>query len=335
MSRLASQAKMGYYPTPDSVLPMIKNMIEIEGDPDQYAAFDPCCGTGEFARAMPDGVITYGNDLDEKRYQIARQNVDHMLYGDALFDIKSTHAAFSCLYLNPPYDWTKDIEGNSVRVEKLFLEATAKYLKRKGLLIFVVPKTALTNCAKSLSYHYKKIKMFRFPDGEYDVFNQIVVFAYRGNGKDEETENFIYKIGNWPDWREDLPLATLDEAMSTEKFSMPPASELKTFKSLKINVEDLAKVVDKGSVIEDMFQLEATDTIKTPMPLRKGHMAMLLASGYMNGEFKNLTDWYLVKGSTKKTVKVTEGENARIETDKIEIVLKALDLNKGEFIDIK
>ena len=111
MARLASQAKMGYFPTPELVLALIKNMIEIEGDPARYAVFDPCCGTGEFTRAMPDGVCTYGNDLDEERYQMAKQNVDQVLFGDALFDIKTTHAAYSCLYLNPPYDWTQDIKG--------------------------------------------------------------------------------------------------------------------------------------------------------------------------------------------------------------------------------
>lgn len=336
MARLASQAKMGYYPTPESVLALIKNMIEIEGDPAQYAVFDPCCGTGEFSRAMPEGVHTYGNDLDEVRYQKAKQRVGQVLYGDALFDIKTTHSAFSCLYLNPPYDWTKDIKGESVRVEKLFLESMTKYLRRKGLLIFIIPKEALSHCAKMLSYRYKKIQVFKFPDDEYEAFKQLVVFGYRGDGKDDDMENHLHTIGNWPEWRQALPLTTLDEAASTEKFTMLPSGEIKSFKSLKINLDDLAAVVNsKGTIMEDLFQLEATDTIKTPMPLRKGHMAMLLASGYMNGEFKNLTDWYLVKGSTKKSVTVTELDNGKVETDKIEIVLKALDLNSGEFVDIK
>ena len=63
MARLRSQAKMGYYPTPETVLGLIKKMVKIEGDPSQFSALDPCCGTGEFVRAMPDGVKTYGIEL--------------------------------------------------------------------------------------------------------------------------------------------------------------------------------------------------------------------------------------------------------------------------------
>jgi len=59
MARLRSQAKMGYYPTPESVLGLIKKMVNIEGNPSQYSVLDPCCGTGEFVRAMPQGMNTY------------------------------------------------------------------------------------------------------------------------------------------------------------------------------------------------------------------------------------------------------------------------------------
>ncbi len=336
MARLASQAKMGYYPTPESVLALIKSMLNIENDPSEYAAFDPCCGTGEFVQAMPDGIRTYGNELNRERFQLAKQNVQNVIYGDGLWDITTTGMAYSCLWLNPPYDYGHDIEGRSVRMELQFLKATTKYLVRNGLLIYIVPYTTLNASAEHLAFNFKDIQVFPFPEDEYDAYKQVVLFGRRRQGKDEETAEMLKDLGNWRTWREPLPGPILDEAASEISFVLPPSREIKTFKSVKINEDDLQKIVNTSDlVVESLFTVHDTASIRVPMPLHKGHLAMLLASGYMNGEFKNDTDWYLVKGSTKKKqIEIIEGDTKRVR-DKIEIVLKALDLNRGDFIDIK
>jgi len=43
MARLESMAKMGYYPTPPSVVERIKTFIKIQ---EQTIMLDPCCGEG-------------------------------------------------------------------------------------------------------------------------------------------------------------------------------------------------------------------------------------------------------------------------------------------------
>jgi hypothetical protein len=335
MARLRSQAKMGYYPTPETVLGLIKKMVKIEGDPSQFSAMDPCCGTGEFVRAMPDGVKTYGIELDRHRYHEAKKTVGNCCFGDALSDLKATNNAFSCLYLNPPYDWSVNVSGRPERMEYRFLRATLKYLKHGGLLIFIIPGPTLTRCAQLLSFQFKDIKVFPFPEDEYKAFKQVVVFGQRYQGKDEAAEKKLKEIGDWSEWVE-LPFERLDEASERQRFSLVPSGEIKTFYSTRIEVSELKRVVDqKGTRLESLFSIEDTESINTLMPLRQGHKAMLLASGFMNGEFQKDGAWYLVKGTTKKSVIIDEQKHRRVETDKIEIVLNALDLNEEEFIDIR
>ena len=336
MARLASQAKMGYYPTPATVLALIKKMLKSE-DPSNCAALDPCCGTGEFAQAMPDDVVTYGNELNEDRFEIAKENLDHTIYGDGLWDVKTTNMAYSCLWLNPPYDWGHSIEGNkSERMELQFLKATTKYLVRKGLLIFIIPKDTLYHCAEYLAFNYKEIKVFPFPDDEFKAFEQIVIFATRSQGKDDQTVSDLKELGNWNLYYDPLPLKKLNEVADEKQFILPAAKEIKGFKTTRLNPKELAKIVEASDLkVDPLFHVQDQVSIRVPMPLHKGHLAMLLASGYMNGEFKSLLEWYLVKGATKKSVIKIEEEKVVRQRDKIEIVLKALDLNREKFIEIK
>ena len=335
MARLRSQAKMGYYPTPETVLGLIKKMLKIEGDSSRYCVLDPCCGTGEFVRAMPQGVNTYGIELDRHRYHEAGKTVGNCCFGDALADLKATNNAFSCLYLNPPYDWSVNESGRPERMEYRFLRATLKYLKHGGLLIFIIPGSTLTRCAQILSFHFKDIKVYLFPEDEYKAFKQVVVFGQRHQGKDEAAEKKLKEIGDWSEWVL-LPFKRLEDASEKERFSLVPSGEIKTFHSTRIEVSELKRVVDqKGTRLESLFSIEDTESINTLMPLRQGHKAMLLASGFMNGEFQKDGRWYLVKGTTKKSVIIDEQKHKRVETDKIEIVLNALDLNEEEFIDIR
>jgi predicted RNA methylase len=335
MARLRSQARMGYYPTPETVLGLIKKMVNIEGDPSQYFVLDPCCGTGEFVRAMPDGVKTCGIELDRHRYHEAKKTVGNCCFGDALSDLKATNNAFSCLYLNPPYDWSVNVTGRPERMEYRFLRATLKYLKHGGLLIFVIPGSTLTRCAELLSFQFKDIRVYPFPEDEYRAFKQVVVFGQRHQGKDEASEKKLKEIGDWSEWIP-LPFKRLEEASDNVRFSLVSSGEIKTFYSTRIEVSELKRVVDqKGTRLESLFSIEDTKSINTLMPLRQGHKAMLLASGFMNGEFQQDDTWYLVKGTTRKSVIIDAQKHKRVETDKIEIVLNALDLNEEEFIDIR
>ena len=78
MARLASQAKAGFYPTPDSVVSLLKTKISFE---EGARILDPCCGKGKTLSRLAgptieniNGVsleikttLTYGVELDHQR----------------------------------------------------------------------------------------------------------------------------------------------------------------------------------------------------------------------------------------------------------------------------
>jgi hypothetical protein len=104
----------------------------------------------------------------------------HALHADA-FTLKwETDANWkrgaNVLYLNPPYG----LDPLYGRLENRFLERFTRLLiAGEGILIFVVPHYALSASASYLARHYEDIRAFRFPDGDFDAFKQVVLVARR------------------------------------------------------------------------------------------------------------------------------------------------------------
>ncbi len=76
MARLESQARPGFYPTPDHLLPVIASYISPATVPANF--LDPCCGKGEALNLL--GLMlaakTYGIELDRDRGTQAKNAVN-------------------------------------------------------------------------------------------------------------------------------------------------------------------------------------------------------------------------------------------------------------------
>ena len=103
--RLAAQAKTGYYPTPSSVVPLIKDFL-IRSGKGNIKLLDPCAGEGTAMKEIGEtlNAETYGTELDTERGRIAKESLTQCLITDYMV-IRISNQAFSLLYLNPPYDW--------------------------------------------------------------------------------------------------------------------------------------------------------------------------------------------------------------------------------------
>jgi predicted RNA methylase len=115
MARLASQASAGFYPTPPRVVTAIARHLaataERAGPPPgrrggrTIRLLDPCAGTGEAAAAIAAvlGAESFGIELNEQRADACRSRLDRVLATSA-FSVRLANGAFSCLWLNAPYD---------------------------------------------------------------------------------------------------------------------------------------------------------------------------------------------------------------------------------------
>ena len=348
MARLEAKAKAGFFPTPDEVLPLICSHIRPLKEGNRI--LDPCCGDGRALHFLASHLkgIPYGIELDLERGKAAAERIGkgNVLIGDAF--TASLSYSFTLLYLNPPYDWVKKVnpEGEeiSTRLEYLFVREFTPRLFPGGLLVLVVPHYSFLHLkgelAKYIARQYEDVEVFRLPDEveEKLKFKQVVLFGkrrlLRKTSPDPEVLKRLLEVG------EDLQKA---EVIGTsekvwELREQPPVSRW-TFKLNEVKPEILQFYAKESPLYGELFS-KAVEKRKRPiMPLRTGHLAMLMAGGYLDGRVQKEGYNYVVRGKTVKTTVTMEEveEKARVvrEVERIDVSIEVLDLNRGEIFEIR
>jgi len=164
-------------------------------------------------------------------------------------------------------------------LEFAFLKSTTPKLVRGGALAFVIPQRIL---------HLAVIARYRFPDGEYERFMQILLLATRREKYSVPTNEEIEAIQRQAE--SDLP--SLGFAPDPVYPLLPAplkgaGGRAITFRRLDWAPDDLVEAsrwagVRKTHSWQDLVHPTNTEVAFTPiMPLKKGHLAMLMASGMM------------------------------------------------------
>jgi hypothetical protein len=344
--RLHAQAKMGYYPTPESITPIIAGYL-IRKRQGLIRILDSCAGEGTALRFIGDHLRaeTYGIELDFDRGGTAKEK----LTGCLITDYKNTRISqnsFSLLYLNPPYDWAlrdSDIE-RSERYERTFLRGCLPYLCNGGILVYLIPQRRLDgHIARMLSYRFEQIGIFRFPAEEYSAFKQLVIFGKlkKTPEKDVQKAEYLKKCGQMKAIVPYLPV----EPHHIYEVPVSPSRTNFIFRSKEIDSEELATEIQQYGLFDQFKEmttpLKMSEKIRPIMPLRHGHLAQILACGLMNGIVwdKDRKNPLLVKGITKKEVVHTvemkgDGVEKHVETDRIKIVIHAFN-SDGEMMTIQ
>jgi SAM-dependent methyltransferase len=336
MPRLESIAKAGYFPTPPEVVDRVVALIEpgLVGGQKAVRLIDPCCGTGAALRQIAEqiGGETYGIEIAADRYDAARSQLDHTLHASGL-TARIANEAFSCLFLNPPYDY----DDESKRLEHGFLAETSRFLSPGGLLVFIVPQRRLAVSARYLAGHYSRLTCYRFPDPEFAAFRQVVMLAV----KRESTVNDALTREQVVTWSgaDELPVlpATGEAAPAYGLPALSPKPVL--FSSLFFDPEAAAVearqygVWTSALVTERLWPAEERP-VRPLMPLRRGHLAVLMAAGFLNnlvleGNGRRL----LVKGRTyKELIEVTSDDpEVKVEREVLRTSVVTLDLDTAAF----
>jgi hypothetical protein len=342
--RLAAQAKMGYYPTPEGVIPAITKYLKRQRE-GLIRILDPCAGEGTAVQAIGSHLDagTFGIEIDLKRGSRARNVLTKCLVTDYQ-NTRISHNSFSVLYLNPPYDWAvRDDElGKSERYERAFLRDCTPYLCPRGILVYLIPQNRLDgHIARMLSYRFEQLSVFRFPEADYRAFKQLAILGVlkKKPENDDGIAEYLKQCGQLQAVVPCLP----EEPPRVYSVPVSPTRTTFIFRSKEIDPEELAQEIEKHGLflqVEEMTTpLTMVEKIRPVMPLRYGHLAQILAAGFMNGivwdrEKKNPL---LVKGLTKKEVKTSievQGDAEKhIETDQIKIFINAFN-SQGEMLTI-
>ena len=342
--RLAAQAKGGFYPTPPAVVKMIAGLIQPPAghhrrNPETLRILDPCCGAGEAAAQLAEclggpGAIpidTYGVELHGDRAREAGSRMDRVLAAD-LFATSIANGAFGLLYLNPPYDF----DSEDRRTEHAFLTHCTRYLAVGGLLVFVVPRQRLGVSARYLATHYERLCCWAFPDPEREAFDQVILMGYRKPNPVPNVLGGEIVLG----WAGGEPPALTSR--SNAQYSAPATPEgdvlfaTRTVDPVAAAAEARRAGLWTNTEITDTLWPAGDNRTRPLMPLRRGHMAMLVAAGFLdNLQLEADGRRILVKGRTSKEMTMVEDSPEReVHRERLNTTVVAIDLDDGEITDI-
>lgn len=340
MARLEGIAKAQFYPTPPSVVERVAALIRHAPSSHRRVArlLDPCCGAGDALRQFADAIgggETYGIELEQHRAAGARRILDHLIAGSA-FAVRLGHEAFSCLWLNPPYDQD---EGGK-RLEHSFLTTMTRTLAPDGLLVYIVPQGRLAQSARYLASRYEGLRCYRFQDPEYDAFRQCLVLGRRRAAQviagDAQVQVDAWATGPLPE----LP----SPGCTVPIYELPalPAGPV-TFASQFFEPETAAaEARERGlwsnTALVERFWPAGERPVRPLMPLRRGHLAVLIAAGFLdNVMIDDGTRRVLVKGRITKVSRPVESADPDVEVERefLRTSVVLLDLETGEFEDIE
>ena len=345
--RLAGQAKGGFYPTPPRVVDLIAGLIHApvtygsrrRGGGETLRILDPCCGAGEAVAQLAERLTqpytmpieTYGVELHRDRAAEAGERLHRALAAD-LFQTSIANRAFGLLYLNPPYDH----DGEEKRSEHAFLMQTSRYLADGGVLVFIVPRQRLDVSARYLSSHYRNLRCWAFPHPEREDFDQVVLMGYHRTEPHADVHAEM-RVREWAAGS----LGEMPSGAYTE-FTIPPLPDGDVLFTTR-TVDPIAAAAEArrsglwfSAAINDALWPRGDTRTRPLMPLRRGHMAMLVTAGFLDNlcleaEGRRI----LVKGRTGKEMVLVE-ETPETETwrERLRTTVVALGLDDGEITDI-
>ena len=316
--RPEGRKRAGFFPTPEETLRRLQRLLRV---PDHAVLFDPCAGDGVALAAVGTPQCRrVGIELNSERAKEARAALTYVVHADAL----QCRFVGSCdlLFLNSPFE-----RG---RLELQFLKTFTPALHPRGVLVHILSEPYLKDHWPFLTRTFEDLRVYRFPEAEYQAFQQLVVIARPRTLKVES--------------QGDLPTITeLPEHPSLQqRVNVPKASQRFDVFKPTVTTDDLDTLIEGRGVYQalvDRHTLRDIGNVKPLMPLQDGHKGQLLAAGIFDNTLIEQGDTGLIVNgvATKEVVKTTEyteHETLTRETEVIRTRVTALDLDTAELLTI-
>jgi Uncharacterised methyltransferase family (DUF6094) len=312
VARISSRLKLSYYPLAGGEAARIRNHLQFPNE--SASVLDPCAGTGAALRALTDAatVRRYGIELDAHRAEQACPLLDEVIQGSA-FDTHAPVESFSLLYLNAPYDFEIG-EGKNRRMERLFLEHVARWIRPSGVLVMVLPYDRVYDCRSVLTPQFKDKAIYRLTERESVAYKQVVVFGIRRTRQERErmSDHAVSQANeklNDRTWRYD-EIAPLPDAPDRYYFIPPSPPAKLEYRGLPLDpLEDLLANSPAWRQAKRITHAPKPQFAGRPLTsLHQGQVALLCTSGMMNGCFGEGKDRHVAYWESVKVVDRREEE---------------------------
>jgi hypothetical protein len=328
----------GFYPASEGAVAHAATFLRSPpGEP--FAILDPCAGQGAAIRQLGDTLacpqtMTFAIELDEGRAETVKAILPQarVLAPASFFGCRASLNSFSFVWLNPPFDYAY----GGHRVEDQFVQTATSWLMPGGVMALVCPEDVADEYSEAQGHfltYYENCTIVPFPE-KHRPFNEVIVFGHKrarprvdpsGSGRTtwrsvQAPEHFLYHI--------------------------PRGAGPRIFRKVEPTEQELQRMLANSPL---RSRLTAPATIPLPSPplaLGIGHVALLLASGHLDGVVHPEGEPpHVVRGTSRKrefVSDVTETVNPDGSTttrttisQRIDLTVRTIDLtgNLRTFMD--
>jgi|GEM_PF-3311236 len=257
---------------------------------------------------------------------------------------------------------------SSMRWDAFLLQRATTYLRPGGILIMITPKEFIDDTiAFKLVNQYEDIRILRLDDDEYLEYRKCIILAKKRKKATREhyelgkaiarTKERPYKSfgkireitvpEGHEQYEKQVFRAKVDAMYGVIEPQLEPIyevpachpDEIQSFRVGPVTGSEALLSLQKSKLLQ-VYQEKNSQVFNnynpvTPSPLHKGHIMLLLTSGFLNGYIGTGPDQHLVKGSAIKDVREftetdDDGLTKVVEREFYNIGVKILDA-KGQF----
>ncbi len=314
--RLAAQAKGGYYAAaPEAVDKALQFLRPPKDGP--FNIIDPCCGEGFALKQLADGLgcepdRVYGLELENYRCESSKALLpDANILGPAdYFGSAISLYTFSFVWCNPPFD---DQIGGGGRVETQFVERSTDILRADGVLALVCPEAVTANPAlrRHLMSNYEDLSMTEFP-ADHRPYNEVIVFGVKRGNQLESGDLWGLKFEDECPWAEP----------GTWAYHLPIGRPRPTrFHKTGLTPDELSDAIYASPLHRMLAEHHEPPVRRPPLPLGKGHRALLLTAGHLDGIVTPPDEPpHIVRGTARKVTYVSNVEERENEGGGLDII---------------
>lgn len=327
--RLAAQMLGGFYPAHEKAIAHAATFLcPPRGEP--FTILDPCAGEGLAIKQFGDCLgcppeMTFAIELDDSRADRVKAILPEaqILAPASFFGCRASLNSFSFIWLNPPFDYSY----GSNRVEDQFLKTATHWLMPGGVMVLVCPDDVVdeySDARRHFITYYENCTTVPFPKN-HRPFNEVIVFGHkrtRASGDAGRSSK-----NTWESVQ--APVNFL--------YHIPPSSGLRIFQKMEPTESELHQMLANSPLRTHLTAPPSVPLPSPPLALGIGHVALLLASGHLDGVVHpEGQPPHVVRGTARKREfisDVTETENADGSTttkttisEKIDLLVRTVDL---------
>jgi hypothetical protein len=322
--RLAAQMKGGYYPAPEEAVACASRFLRPRMN-EPFSILDPCAGEGTAIRQFGELLgcpqqTTFAIELDDSRAEKVHANLPdgHVLAPASFFGCRASLNSFSLIWLNPPFD--HGYGGH--RLEDQFLQNATDWLKPAGIMALVCPEDVAgedSDVRNHFASYYQNCMIAPFP-AQVRHFNEAIVFG-------QKRARPLARSISW------------ESALAPKDFiyPIPSSSGPRTFQKIEPTEPELERML-AGSPLRSHLTAPLDVPLPTPpLALNIGHVALLLASGHLDGVVHPEGQLpHVVRGTSRKKEFVSDVTESQDEegctvkrttiSERIDLVVRTVDL---------